>query len=440
MRQLLIGSLTGTLVLLVSGCGGGSGSASQAQTATGTCSVTGQNQQILAIMQSWYYWNQYLPTNVDPAAYSNTTSFLDALLYQPLDRFSYITTQAANTAFYGAGQYVGIGISEEIVNGNQLQLTDVYPDSPAATAGFVRGGYILSIGGVPVATLIADNQLDAAFGSEQVGATINLEYQAPSGATQNVTLTTTVITQPNVSLVQSFNAGGRKVGYFFFQNFITPSTDELQQAFAQFQADGDNELIIDERYNGGGLLSVAQFLGSLVVGNNYNGQTFATLNYNSLHTDQDQTLTFETVSNALNLNRVVIITTDATASASELLINALKPYIDVVTVGSTTFGKPVGENGFEFCSSVLYPMTFNMLNAAGDGNYFSGIAPTCAAVDELSEPLGSPNEASLAEALYYIANGNCGPAAAAAERAIARAAALRPSSQKYGWQNLVNAY
>ena len=439
MRRLLISSLTCTLVLLVSGCGGGSGTATGTQSA-GSCSVTGQNQQILAVMQSWYYWNQYLPSNVDPSAYSNTTAFLDALLYRPLDRFSFITSQAADQAFYGAGQYVGMGFSEEIVNGNQVQLTDVYPGSPAAGAGFVRGGYILAVGGTPVATLIADNQLDTALGPDNVGVQVTLEYQSPAGATQTVTLTKTVVTQPNVSLVQSFSAGGRKVGYFFFQNFITPSTNELQQAFAQFQADGDNELIIDERYNGGGLLSVAQFLGSLIVGNGDSGQTFATLNYNSLHPDYDQTLAFQTVSDALNLNRVVIITTNATASASELLVNALKPYIDVVTVGSTTFGKPVGENGFDFCSSVLYPMTFNMLNAAGGGNYFSGIAPTCPAVDDLSHALGDPSEASLAEALYYIANGNCGASSAAAARALARAAALRPAPQRYGWQNLVNAH
>lgn len=438
MHKLLTGSYMCLLVLLVSGCGGG-GTATGAQS-TSICSVTNQNQQILAIMQSWYYWNQYLPSDVDPAAYSDTTSFLDALLYKPLDRFSFITSQAANQAFYGAGQYVGMGFSEEIVNGNQLQLTDVYPGSPAAGAGFVRGGYILSVGGTPVATLIANNQLDTALGPDNVGVQVTLEYQSPTDATQTVTLTKTVVTQPNVSLVQSFSAGGRKVGYFFFQNFITPSTDELQQAFTQLQADGDNELIIDERYNGGGLLSVAQFLGSLVVGNNDGGQTFATLNYNSLHTDQNQTLTFQTVSNALNLNRVVIITTNATASASELLINALKPYVDLVTVGSTTFGKPVGENGFDFCTSVLYPMTFNMLNAAGNGNYFSGIAPTCPAVDDLSHPLGDQNEASLSTALYYIANGNCGASAAAAARELARAAALRPPVEHYSWQNLVNAH
>jgi carboxyl-terminal processing protease len=438
MRRLFPGLLVCILMLLCA-CDG-SGSVTQGQTFADDCSVSGQNRQILAIMQSWYYWNQYLPDNVDPAAYGDTTSFLDALLYTPLDRFSYITSQSANQSFYGAGQYIGIGISEEVVNGDQLQLTDVYPGSPAANAGFVRGGYILSIGGVPVATLIANNQVNAAFGAADLGVTVSLDYQAPSGSTQNVTLAKAVVTQPNVSLVQTFDDGGRKVGYFFFQNFITPSTAELQQAFAQFQSAGVDELIIDERYNGGGLLSVAQFLGSLVVGNSDAGRPFASLNFNSQHTDQNETLDFQTVDNGLNLDRVVIITTDATASASELLINALDPYIDVVTVGSTTFGKPVGENGFNVCSSVLYPMTFNLTNAAGYGGYYSGFAPTCPAIDDLSQPLGSSSEASLASALYYIANGSCGTSAAVAAQELTRAAALRPWPRPYTWQNLVNAH
>lgn len=442
MHKLLPGLFSCTLVLLLSACGGG-GSSSNASTSppsANSCSVTGQNQQILGIMQSWYYWNQYLPTNVNPADYNSTGAFLNALIYKPLDRYSYITTQAANQAFYGAGQYVGVGISEEVVNGDQLQLTDVYPGSPAAKAGFVRGGYITSVNGTPVATLIANNQLSTAMGTATIGAQLTLGYQSPSGTPQTVTLTETVVTQPNVSLIQSFNDGGRRVGYFFFQNFITPSTNELQQAFAQLQTDGDNELIIDERYNTGGLLSVAQFLGSLVVGNSDAGQVFATLNYNSQHSDQNQTLNFQTVSHSLNLNRVVIITTGSTASASELLINALKPYLDMVTVGSDTYGKPVGENGFNFCSYVLYPMTFNMLNAAGSGNYFSGIPPICPAVDDLDHPLGDPDEASLATALYYLANGNCGPNAARAARVLSRAAAFRPLPRPYGWRSLLNAY
>ncbi|MHB8424995.1 MAG: S41 family peptidase [Gammaproteobacteria bacterium] len=436
MRKLLPGLFA--CLLLLSACGG-SGSSTPA-TATGNCSVAGQNAQILGIMQSWYYWYQYLPGSINPAAYSNTTDFLDALLYQPLDRFSFITTQAANTAFYSAGQYVGIGISEEVVNGNQLQLTQVYPASPAANAGMARGDFILSINGTAVATLIADGQLATAFGPAQPGVQVSLQFQPPGGSARTVTLTKTVVTQPNVSLVQTFNAGGRTVGYFLFQNFITPSFDELNQAFAQLQSAGANELIIDERYNGGGLLSVAQYLGPLIVGNGDAGQVFAKLNYNNQHTDQDQTLAFDNVSNALNLNRVVIITTNATASASELLINALKPYIDVVTVGSTTFGKPVGENGFDFCSNVLYPMTFDMTNAAGYGGYFNGLAPTCPAVDDLNQPLGSSNETSLATALYYIANGNCGPMAGAAARRLAQAAALQSWPRRYGWQNLINAY
>ncbi|MGH8370618.1 MAG: S41 family peptidase, partial [Gammaproteobacteria bacterium] len=201
-----------------------------------------------------------------------------------------------------------------------------------------------------------------------------------------------------------------------------------------------DELVIDERYNGGGLLSVAQHLGSLIASSGDVGQTFAKLSFNDRHSDQDQTYKFDQESNALGLSRIVFITTSATASASELIINALAPYVDVVTIGSTTFGKPVGENGFDICKDVLYPMTFKMTNAAGYGDYFDGFAPTCPAVDDLDHPLGESDESSLATALYYIANGNCGPHAFAVARTLSEHAAQIPVPRTYGWQQLVNAY
>ena len=129
-----------------------------------------------------------------------------------------------------------------------------------------------------------------------------------------------------------------------------------------------------------------------------------------------------------------------TSDAAELIINSLKPYIDAETVGSSTFGKPVGENGFDICKDVLYPMTFKMTNAAGYGDYFSGLAPTCPAADDLNRPLGDQKESSLATALYYIANGTCGSSAIAAARTLSEQAAVKPVPRQYGWQQLVNAH
>jgi hypothetical protein len=436
-------ALLSCALVLMAGCGGSGPSnvlaAGTQQASANDCSVSGENYQIQGVMQDWYYWYQNLPF-ADPAAYSDPESFVEALRYQPFDRFSYVTSQAANQAFYSAGQYVGIGISEQLNASNQLQVADVYPNSPADAVGMVRGDTILSIGGISVSTLIANGTLNDALGQGEVGTTVTLEFQHAAGDTHTATLTKTVVTQPNVSRLQVFTDGTHKVGYFFFQNFIQPSDAALDSAFKQLKADGVDELVIDDRYNGGGLLSVAQYLGSLIAGSSESGQTFATLNYNDKHSDNNYTFTFSSESNALGLNRIVFITSDATASAAELIINALKPYIDVVTVGSTTFGKPVGENGFDICKDVLYPMTFKMTNAAGYGDYFDGFAPTCPAVDDLSHPLGDSDEFSLATALYYIANGNCGPHAFAAARTLSKRTANRLLPRKYGWQQLVNGY
>ncbi len=186
---------------------------------------------------------------------------------------------------------------------------------------------------------------------------------------------------------------------------------------------------------------MAQYLASLVAGVAYAGRTLGSLTYNDKHTDQNQVLTFPSVVNSLGLSQVVFITSDSTASASEFVINALGPYIHVVTVGSATFGKPVGEDGFNVCADVLYPITFKITNVNGYGDYFDGLPATCAATDDLTRGLGDPNEAALAMSLTYIDQGHCGPGAAAAARENALREAPHPRrAARYGWRQLVHAY
>ncbi len=100
-------ALAAGLLSLLGACGG---SPSESASSTGDCSVSGENTQVLDTMQSWYYWYQSLPGTVNPAGYGSPDALLDAIRQQPLDRFTYITTQAADQAFYGAGQYVGYGL------------------------------------------------------------------------------------------------------------------------------------------------------------------------------------------------------------------------------------------------------------------------------------------------------------------------------------------
>jgi C-terminal processing protease CtpA/Prc len=317
----------------------------------------------------------------------------------------------------------------------------VFPGSPAEQAGLARGDTVTAINGTPVPTLVSGNQLDSTLSAGNPGVNITFAYTDLQLQTHTATLTSAVVTEPSVERVSVVAVGSETVGYVLFNSYITPSTAQLDQAFAQLVSRGVTRLVVDERYNGGGELTVAQHLASLIAGNGLTGRVLGVLTYNSLHTDQNVTVPFQSVSSPLNLSQVSFITSDATASASEFVINALRPYLPVVTVGSATFGKPVGEDGFNVCSDVLYPITFKIANASGSGDYFDGLPPTCAATDDVTHALGDPDEASFASALTQIATGSCGPGTAAALRESARREAAQPrQARRYGWRQLVGAY
>jgi len=430
-------------VLLVALAGCGSDASTSATASATDCSTTGENAQVLTLMNSWYYWNTSVPTGLDPASYPSASALLDAIrAFQPLDRFSYVTTQAADQSFYGAGQYVGYGFGFDFDLSNDLVVTAVYAGSPAAEAGVQRGDTVTAINGVPVPNLVTNGTLDSTLGSGTPGTTSTFTYLDAQSSVRTATLTSAVITQPSVSQSSVIDAGGgQKVGYIVFNSFIDTSDAQLDQAFSDFVAQGVTGVVVDERYNGGGELTVAQHLATLVVGNGYAGRPLATLTYNAQHSDQNQTVSFDTVGNPLALSSAVFITTGDTASASELVINSLRAYIPVATIGSATFGKPVGEDGFNVCSDVLYPITFAIANASGSGGYFNGLPATCAALDDTSHALGDPTEASLTAALAYLRTGSCASSSTLAAQENARREAAHPRrARRYGFRALVNAY
>jgi carboxyl-terminal processing protease len=166
---------------------------------------------------------------------------------------------------------------------------------------------------------------------------------------------------------------------------------------------------------------------------------FANYTHNDRNTHRDQTLRFVSPANTLALSRLVVITTQASASASELVINGLRPFLPVFVVGDRTYGKPVGQYGFTMCSKVLYPVSFSTRNANGEGDYFGGIQPTCRAADDIEHQFGDPQEASLREALTVIRTGACSAAAAAGARTLAARPPVLASRPVDGWRTLVNA-
>ncbi len=433
------------LILALAGCGGDSSSPTATSTpapaAGGECGTLGQVNFVRDTLQEWYLWYEQLP-DPDPAGFASPEAYLQAVRYMPRDSsFSYIGSQAATDAFYSASQFIGLGVSYRQTSATQLRVTQVFAASPAEQAGLRRGDHLLAIGGTAVADLLQTGGVGNAFGPSEVGVSVVMAWRTPGGQERQATLTKALVTIPTVSATRVFDNGGSRVGYIFFRNFVTPSTEALNRAFDRLLADGATDLVLDLRYNGGGLVDVARHLGSLIGGEGTAGRTFVKFRHNDKKSANNETVLFESRPNALDLPRLVVIATGGSASASELVINSLRPFMNVTVVGSRTFGKPVGQYGFDFCEKVLFPVAFATENAQGEANYFNGIPANCAAPDDLDRQIGDPSEGSLAESLHFLRTGRCSGQAATEEEVQARRRAAIPRPYEGDpWRQLIGAY
>jgi carboxyl-terminal processing protease len=428
------------------GCAGGDGGITAPDTPAGQsgaqCTVPGQNQFVRTTMRDIYLWYRELP-DPDIAGFSSPEAYLEAVRYKTLDSsYSFITGRAANDAFYSESQFIGFGFGSTLVSAQEMRVTEVYPASPAAEAGLERGARLLAVNGRSVANLISTGDINTIFGASQEGVMAQVRFLTRAGVERDVQMTKRVVTIPTASLTRTFATGGRAVGYINFRNFVTPSTAALNQAFTELQGAGANDLVLDLRYNGGGLVSVAQHLGGLIGGALTRDRLFVQFVHNDKNSQRNSSLNLSAPAQALGLERLVVITTRASASASELVINGLRPFVTVTVVGDRTYGKPVGQYGYNFCDKVLYPVAFSTQNARGEGDFYTGIAADCGAPDDLEHELGDSAEGSLAEALRFLRTGRCSGTAAADARAQS---ARRPGVERQprfenGWQALLGAH
>ena len=405
------------------------------------CTLPGQNTFVRNTLQDMYYWYRELP-DPNPALFDTPEAYLEAVRYRALDSsFSYIGLRAAEDAFYSDSQFIGFGFSTKQTGDDEVRIAQVFPDSPASDAGLARSDRLLAINGRPVAELLRTGEIGTIFGPSEVGVPGELAWQDLAGNEREATMVKRLVTIPTVSLVHVLEVEGRRVGYVVFRNFVRPSVEALDQSFAALAAAGATDLVLDLRYNGGGLVSVAQHLGGLIGGNRTSTQVFTQFVHNDKNAFRNSVLPFPDPASALDLPRLVVITTRASASASEMIVNSLRPFIPVTVVGDATYGKPVGQYGFNFCEKVLYPVAFSVQNAANQGDYFGGIPADCPAADDLDRAFGDPEEASLAEALHFVARGACSGRSTGAASALS---ALRRQTERTarpdGWQLLLGAY
>jgi hypothetical protein len=412
----------------LAGCGGGSDSASSA---AASCDVPAQNTWLRSYMLDWYYWSGSAP-NPDPAPYSDVSSYLDALrnggdAVVPRDRWSYIQDSNSFNQFFAEGKTLGYGL---FVNGLELQLPLKvrYIEALSPAAGLLaRGDTILSLNGRSAADLIAASDFTVLSPAKE-GDVLNVVIDSATGPkTVALTAATYTLTPVPVSTVLTL-PGGVKAGYLVLKDFITQAEAPLSTALDSFHAAGATELILDLRYNGGGRVSTANWLASLIAGAANNGRLFTRLSYNAVHQNSNANFLLGGASGA-GFARVVVLTGARTCSASELVVNGLKPYANVVTIGGASCGKPFGFNPVPNCTSTISAVNFESFNALGEGRYYNGVTATCAVADDFSGALGNPAEKLTAAATSYLQTGVC-PPAAAAERE--RAAALSRRSRLQG--------
>ena len=361
-------------------------------------------------MADQYFWNANL--GVANEAASNMDAYFQSLLFTPTDRYSYTQSTTQFTQFFAEGTRTGYGYSLAFSDTAQtiMQVRFTEPQSPVGLAGLKRGDTIVAIDGYTPAQISAgalpsvDSEgVSRSFVIKDAASTTRSFTVSSANYALTPVLSATVLTAPN----------GAKVGYLAYQEFITSSAGALGRAFNTFRTAGVTELIVDLRYNGGGSVTTARNLASMMGGSGLNGQTFAGLRFNAKNSASNFDYSFTSSASTLpaapleGLGRVFVITSSATASASELVINSLKPFRNVITIGSTTFGKPYGFLPRDACNTTYSAVNFDSVNAQGIGGYTNGLAVTCAMSDDLSKALGDPAERRIAAALSYMQTGVC---------------------------------
>jgi len=372
---------------------------------------------IYDVMAEWYYWNQELPAKPNTASFTSNEGFLDALTFKPLDRFSYITTsQAFSDAFVGrnAGHGFGWAFNSE----GKLYLTYVFSEAPAGLDGFQRGWEVIEINGRPIAdyqTSTGGYNFD--LGPRDPGITNSFTFRLPDGSITTRSNTKAEYQSNSVLHEEVIDIDGKKVGYWVYQSFkatanVSPTKSlEVDESMEFFQSQDIDELIIDLRYNGGGSVAVAEQILNYLIQASNSGDLMYTFKLNDDKADSNSSTNYEKLG-SLDLNRVIFITSRGSASASELVINSLTPYMDLVLIGDNTFGKPVGSFPLSRYNRVLeendvevVPITFATVNADGTADYFDGFPADAEVGDSPEFEWGNQNDFRLQAALGYIRNG-----------------------------------
>jgi len=360
-----------------------------------------EKEFVYNLFKTEYYWAEHTP-DIDPSSYISIDQLIKDLRYKPTDKWSMRITKQQYENQFENKKDSGFGF---IYTNDSFKVIKTRIDSPSDKAGLKRGDTITQINDRNVtlsilADVAKDTNTSAKFEilRDSKKKTIDI---APGEYNYKVSLSK-IIPYDN-----------KKIGYLRFDSFLGNAVEELKVHFKNFVKEDINELIIDLRYNSGGSVSIVSILldhitkdypGKLQMYNSWN-ENYAHKNGGYIFEDKD-----EHDGDELSMKKVYFLVTKNSASASEIIINALIPYLgkeNIVLVGSDTHGKAVGMGGRDYGNNIYFLINFISKNRDDDVVPFSGIKVTCKAQDDITHDFGDKNETMLHTALHHIKTGNC---------------------------------
>ena len=381
-------------------------------------------------LNTYYYWQSSVADLADKrfdsqksyASYLSQFNENHELLFESLlsdkDRFSWIMSDyillenQLSRLYTTSGMMPGlarIGESNDLV----AFVRYVLPDSDAAAKNIERGNLFLSVNNEQLTIDNYRDLLTSDVGSFSIQlAQINGQMITPTGV--SVDLVKVEIQENPIHIHKLIELNNTKIGYLMYNGFVADYDDQLENAFAEFQTQGVDNLIVDLRYNRGGQTSSAIKLASMITGQ-FSGEVFAQTQHNDKLSSYNENYLFEAIAVQLKMDQLFVISSAETASASELLINGLSPYIDVILVGDDTTGKNVGSYSiYDWIDDegnvnprhtwAMQPIALKIANSEGFADFENGLQPDHSLQEDLANMgvLGEIDEPLLEKTLEVM--------------------------------------
>ncbi len=369
-----------------------------------------------------YLWNTQIPADFNARSYADPAAIMKAIqpysiepgFSGPVDKWSFAMKKTewdkqsgGMSLLSAAGNEAGdFGITVFFRAEGDLRVRLVEPNSPAGQAGIKRGWRITQINNN---STITTANADFIINNVYYSASTNFAFTKPDDGTVNITLNAAHYAEKPVYLDTVYDMGAQKIGYLVFNSFLGKTADissEFQRVFNHFASQQVTDVVVDLRYNGGGYVSIAEQLANYLAPAAANGGLMMKQEYNSQNSAENS-ISYFRKTGGLNLNDIYFIVSRSTASASELLINSLKPYMDVKLIGPSpaTHGKPVGFFPIPVGDWYVFPISFKTSNKNGEGSYFNGLPVNAQVADGLDKDWGNTSENCLASAIKNITAG-----------------------------------